>query len=526
MPKKRTEEKTKNVFLIWSKKFNSLIPNIDAVAKYLNKKYTFKTIYGRKNEIVYFYENGIFKPTGVELIKTETEKCFETYTRNNAVNEVLGKIKRLTRVEPQEFEKTDLDKIPFLNGVLNLKTNKLEKHSPENNFRFIIPINYLPKKDCPKFKKFLKEILPESIHPLIQEWFGFQLYRKYFIKKAFIGKGEQNTSKTTLLNILINFVGEQNKTGVPLQKIAGGNDFTKLSLKDKHANTYDDLSFKDINDEGAFKIATGGGYISAEEKFGDYLQFLSFAKHTFMTNQIPSAKNKDDVAYFGRWIIVEFENVIAEEDKNPFLVDEIKEENPGILNWALQGLHRLLENKKFSYDKTPQEIKKIMESSGNPLVLFAEECLEQDKGSEVTRDNMTQLYSVWASERDKQGKTKRQLGSEIPTSINWIIDKRDNERIWGNVKIKQEWIGKIKPKEQEKKENQNKSQRELDTLDTSTNTIRTISKTHYDRHYIYVPKNASNVSEETEEQMSKEQEKGIKDLLNDTELNKGLEDFK
>jgi hypothetical protein len=89
--------------------------------------------------------------------------------------------------------------------------------------------------------------------------------------------------------------GERNKTGLSLQKITGGSDFTKLSLKGKHANIYDDLSSKDINDGGSFKIATGGGFISAEEKFGDCVQFISgitgepvFGK--LATNAVPMAR--------------------------------------------------------------------------------------------------------------------------------------------------------------------------------------------------------------------------------------------
>lgn len=470
-------------FLFWNEKFQCYSVDIDKVANYLVSKNVFKTIYGKKDEVVWIYKNGIYTSNGTAYIKVAIESLLEKYSKNNLVNEVLGKIKRMTQVDKKDFENTDLNRIPFINGVYNLKTKQLEEHSPDNNFRFIIPINYDSTADCLLFKQFVEDTFyPEEINT-IQEFIGSMLYRKYFIKKAGILLGETNTGKTTLINILINFIGEKNKTGIALQKLTSGNDFAKLSLKDRHLNCFDDLSFKDLQDEGAFKVAVGGGFISAEEKFGDNIEFKNFAKMLFATNQIPPAKNNHDLAYYIRWIVFRLDNPVIDGD--PFLSDKIKEENPGILNWALIGLERALNNNKFSYNKTAEEIKEIMEYNGNPLVAFGIDVLKEEKDSGIPKEEMYNLYSLWATIMKKPRLSKEQLGRQLPKWILYTSAKGGDIRYWDNVAVNPKFEQQIRQMVPE-----SKLQDTIDTLFLYTSNISIYNRDTIDMY----KKNASEVS--------------------------------
>ena len=48
------------------------------------------------------------------------------------------------------------------------------------------------------------------------------------------------------------------------------------------------------------------------------------------------------------------------DDIDLFLKEKLAQEKEGILSWALEGLYRLLEQGEFSYNKSPEEVKKIM----------------------------------------------------------------------------------------------------------------------------------------------------------------------
>jgi len=405
------------------------------------------------------------------LIKSQCEKLLKSYAKKNVVEEIFDKIKRKTKTTEEEFSKTNLYLIPLENGCYNIKTKKLEPHSPKNNFTFYSPIEYNPKAKCKNWFKFIHEALYPANIKIAKQWFGFNLFRQYFIKKALILLGKKDTGKTIFLDTLISFVGEKNKCGLSLQKISSGSDFTKFALLNKLSNIYDDLSSADINDGGAFKIATGGGYISAEEKFGEFVQFKSYAKISLAGNKAPPVKDNDDNAYFSRFIPLIFENVPEKPD--PFLRDKIqtKEEMSGILNWALEGLHELLKTGSFSNNKTDEEIKKIMEMSGDILIQFGTEVLEQSE-KQISKEDMYKIYCFWANENDKPILSKEQLGRRLNQKIKYLVPKTGaKKRFWGNVSLNSKWTKKFKEFEEK-----NNSQREDNTLDTFSNFTRNISK--------------------------------------------------
>ncbi len=432
-----TPQEDEKPFIKYNPKLKKFVVDVQATTDYIIDLEDFKTIYGNKSETIYCYDGRCWSSKGKALIKTTAEHILENFANNHIVNEIVEKIKRKTETPIEEFEQTDINLIPFENGVYNIEKKKLIEHEPEYNFKFIIPVKYNPKEKCDFFLKFLDEILyPEDIK-IIQELFGFALFREYFIKKGFIFVGEGDTGKTTLLECLNYFIGDKNKTGIPLQKITSGSEFTKIFLKNKHLNSYDDLSSKDLTDGGGFKIATGGGNISGEEKFGDLFQFRSFAKQVFATNKIPPVKDNDDRAYFNRWIPIQFDNVI--EKKDNFIKTKLNnpKEMQGVLNWALVGLHRLLDKGKFSDDKTPEQIKVIMERSGNPLVAFVNDILIEETGSKITKEEMYQIYTKYAKDNNKPRLSKTQLGRQLEKNCGYIISKigtKSEGRFWENVK--------------------------------------------------------------------------------------------
>jgi len=398
------------------------------------------TIYNRRGEDCWTYDKltGLWQLNGREVIKTQVEEMIGTYSKIKVVNEIYEKIKRQTAISREDFYNDDNPNLICLkNGVLNVKTKKLKPFSPDYKFKSKLDIAFKPTATCPKINKFLTEVFYKEDIPIIQEWFGFHLYRQHFIKKALILFGEKNTGKTVALNLLIKFVGEKNKTGISLHSIARGDKFTLAFLREKLANVYDDLSFKDLSDAGGFKIATGGGYVTAEIKFGDTFEFLNYAKNTFATNKIPVIDGETDDAYYLRWLPIPCDNEFPEEQQDKFLVEKLttKEELSGLLNWALIGLARLLKNGKFSYNKTVEETRNLMEKHSNHLAAFTQDCLLEKEGEKITKDEMYELYTCYAKEKNLRRLTKAQLGRSLEKFCKFIIAKRDKKRYWANVQI-------------------------------------------------------------------------------------------
>ena len=433
------EELIEKEIIYYDKKDNLHI-SIPKATEEIMKRQEYLTIRNQKDEI-YVFKEGIWINNGRQIIEEEIEKLLGELCKNNLVKEISEKVKRLTSINYKDFDKVDEELICVKNGVLNLITGELINPKSDYYFKTKLSINFNKKKHCPKIINFLNETLyPEDL-PVLQEWIGFCLYRKYFIKKAMILVGEKNTGKTILLNLLTEFIGINNSSGINLQRISQGDKFGLSSLKNKLLNSFDDLSNKDLSDGGGFKIATGGGYITAEYKFGESFQFLNYAKHIFATNKIPPVADTNDDAYYERWIPIQLDNQCSKENQNPFLLKDLttEEELSGLLNWAIEGLRRLLVNGKFSYNKKSSEIKYIMERSSHPLATFVNDVLEQENGNRISKENMFKVYTKYCNDNFLPRLSKSQLGRQLEKYCYYVIGKGGNERVWENAEIKEKY---------------------------------------------------------------------------------------
>lgn len=421
--------------------------NIDKVADYIISHFDIQTIYGLQEESVYVYENGIWTIKGRGLIKSEIENILKNYAKNNVVNEISEKIKRKTEVERELFEIVPDYKTCLLNGVLELDNPEnisFTQHDKKYNFKRQMPIIFNKEATCPKCLEFINETFYPDDIPQVQEWLGLHLVRNYLFKKAVICQGPKNTGKSVFLNLLTTFLGKDNVSGLSLQKISQAKGFDLMELKDKYANIHDDLSSKDLNDGGGFKMSVGNGLITGEQKFGDHFKFKNTAKQTFACNKIPPVKDIDDEAYYDRFLIWSLENIILPQERDPKLIEKLTtpEELSGLLNWAIEGYVRLMKNNKFSNEKTDEELKSLMIQNGNSLAKFTAEALIQKDGNKISKENMYKVYCKWCSEQKPKMSpfSKEQLGRQLNRFASFVVaSSNGSERYWLNVKFNEKY---------------------------------------------------------------------------------------
>lgn len=414
-------------------------------ANELQRIHTFKTIGEEKEEILY-YQEGVYLSGGHQIISSFIEERSEITVKSFQVTETIAAIKRRTYTDRQVFENTKPQLICVKNGVINTITQELLPHDPQYNLTQKINHTFDKTKNCELIKSFMKDILTEEDILIVQEFLGFVLYRKYFIKKSMIFVGPPDTGKTTLINLMVNFIHNNNCSGASLHKLLY-DKFTANTLHNKLMNFFDDLSFKDIKETGMFKIVCGGGYISAEKKFGESYQFMNYAKLLFATNKISSVEDSNDDAYYSRWLIIFFNNTFAIDNpkRDPNILDKLStdEQMSGLLNFALDGLQRLFDNKKFSYKHSAEQNKNLMEYSSNTISAFALDCLQEQPGNWVTKGDLYQIYCAYVNHFGGCVETKDKFGKSLPKKVTWlngeaqrIVEGKKQERVWVNVGLK------------------------------------------------------------------------------------------
>jgi len=391
---------------------------------------------------VYDYEEGIYKNNGINFIGSFTSEFLGTEKNKHLLAEIIMQVQHTTFRDREILTGTYKNLICLNNGVYDIRENKLLSYSPDLIFLNKIPINYNSKADCPKIKEFLKEVLLEEDLNFINEFIGYCLYRSSnLFKKGFILLGERDTAKTTFIKLLVSFVGVKNSSSVALQKI--GDRFSSYFLYGKYINIADDLSSQDVNNTGPLKQALGDGYIECEIKHGPKFHFMNSSKFIFATNKIPLPKDIDDDAYYSRWYVLRFLNEFTNDNNRVKrdLIQELttQEELEGLLIYALSGLKRLLDNKKFSREQSVDEVKLIMHKSGSSIASF---CLDRlNKGvydDWISKEEMNKEYSKYCDEFKLANRGMKKLGTDLIMFASYIIDSKlgTDKRGWRNVKFK------------------------------------------------------------------------------------------
>jgi len=133
--------------------------------------------------------------------------------------------------------------------------------------------------------------------------------------------------------------------------------FTSALLYGKLANICGELTSSVLTDTDMLKSLSGGDSIQAEFKGKDGFDFENRAKIITACNSIPYCKDMTDGWYQRQYIIPFLEKFRHTKQEDTELLDKllIQKEMEGLLVWSLVGMHRLLNNKRFSYPVDKEE---------------------------------------------------------------------------------------------------------------------------------------------------------------------------
>jgi P4 family phage/plasmid primase-like protien len=361
------------------------------LSTWIQKQHTIVTI--NDNNEMRYYKDGIYESGAEGIIGSYCQNTMQhagvrELSTNHMISEVIGHVQRETRISREDFDNRRADLCCLQNGVFNLKTGEFSEHSPKYCQLAKLPIIYNQSATCPAFEKFVSEIVAPGDVPLVYELLGYCVYPSAEFDKAFMFFGEGHNGKSTLISVIKEFLGQRNCSSVPLQKFDGENNkFAVAELHGKLVNLAADLSPSSMKNTGNLKMATGGDLLYAERKGQRPFTFENTAKLIFSANRIPITE--DNSRAFGRrWMLINFPNVF-EDTGDKKLLDSLKtpKEISGIFIKALGGLWRLLENQKFTNEKTSDDTMELWSRLSDTVACFI-------------ADEIDAAYDGWISKRE------------------------------------------------------------------------------------------------------------------------------
>ena len=361
---------------------------------FIMDKFSFKTIKGNDRQI-YYYQQGYYKENGIALIKNKSTSLLKSFFKDYFVNEVISYIRNSTYIDAKEINQ---EWINLKNGLLNPITKDFKEHTPEIFTLQQLPINYEPEADCTFFKEKLKEKCDEDWkYQVTQEMFGYCLLKDQRFEKAFLLYGDPRTMKSTTLYVLTQLLGEKNITAMSLQYLTEDRHGPAF-LYGTPANICADLSSKELRSTAMFMKVVGQDSITAGKKFEQEITFSPFTKLIFSCNVIPATRNKN-MAFYRRWIILEYNIQTAEKEIDTLMRQKLLKELPGILNWSLEGLSRILKENKISCPLDDEQVKDLYEKGSDSIqsFIYNEIDCEDDEGA-IKKRNVYKKYAAYCKE--------------------------------------------------------------------------------------------------------------------------------
>lgn len=395
---------------------------------------------GPKSKIArYLPDKGYWTFDGEAIIRKNAYTLLEGQGKRNYVEEAVARIRDLNYKE-QDLLDSDPTKIVFANGVFDLTTYELTPFDHELYALNGLPVTYDPEAQCPKILAYLDQITSSEEDKLaLQEWIGYHLVRGYPYQKAMMLLGDGANGKSTFLNLLIAFLGQNNISNVELYSLVS-NRFSEADLYGKLGNLAPDISDDELKRTGKFKALTGGDRIRAEYKGLNAFHFVNYAKLSFSANKLPMTPDTSP-AFFRRWLLITFPFKFEGSTCNTNLLEEIttEEELSGLLNWGLLGLKRLRENNSFTISESTIALQQEYLILSDPIRSWISCCLSEGSSYWATTDDVYNSYFQYCEASGFVALKKRGLTTELKPRLPSIkqgrLSKGNRDYIWKGIKL-------------------------------------------------------------------------------------------
>ena len=342
------------------------------------------------NDQIYIYNNGYYQRNNnlIENKMLEMAPDIKSHMRN----EVLSYIKIKTNRDVNRVE------FPYIinieNGRLDVRDRVLYEHSPEYIEFERVPVKYNPEAYNEAVDKMLDKVFcnDKEVRALFEEMLGYCLIKNTKYQKGFMFYGSGSNGKSTVLNMIREFLGHQNVANVDLTKLH--ENYAAAELENKLANLGDDIDYGKIKETGIVKKLYSGDAIMTRRIYGEPFNLYNHAKMIFATNELPYSRDKTH-GFYRRFEIIPLHATFSsnDEDYDPFIEEKITTEHAKsyLLNLALDGVDRLTSRGEFTQPKVVNEAKKDYKIlNSNVLTWIHDENIDEEY---LMSKPISELYS-------------------------------------------------------------------------------------------------------------------------------------
>lgn len=264
--------------------------------------------------------------------------------------------------------------INLLNGTFEITTDKqeLREQRREDFIKYQLPFEYNPDARCPVFDKYLNRVLPDKdCRKVLAEYMGYIFINTLKLEKALILYGSGANGKSVFFEIVNAILGDENICSYSLQNLTKYDSYQRAELSNKLLNYASEINGK--LETSIFKQLVSGEPVEARQIYGKPFTMREYGKLMFNCNELPKEVEQTN-AFFRRFLIIPFNQTIPESEQDPELAKKIiASELSGVFNWLLDGLRRLLSQKKFTQSEIVRNQIEAYRRESDSVAMFMEE---------------------------------------------------------------------------------------------------------------------------------------------------------
>ena len=340
---------------------------------------------------------------------------------------------------PADIQEFDMERmlLNVQNGTLNLRTGTLQPHNPDDRITKVAGTSYDPEAQCQTWLSFLDKVTKndDELIEFLQRSVGYSITGSVSEQCLFFLHGNGANGKSTFIQAILSVLGDYAIQAAPMLLMMGNRHPTEIAdLSGRRFAATIEVEEGRRLAEVLTKQLTGGDRIKARYMRRDFFEFEPSFKLWLSANHKPVIRGTDK-AIWRRIKLVPFTVTIPEDEQDPYMLDRLKTELPGILAWAVQGCLMWQRDRL----KTPERVQvatRLYQAEMDVMAAFFEDKCVLDQKCEAGASDLYHAYTSWCDDNGEKAWAQRTFGMKL-AERGFEKRRLSGGNIWEGIGIKE-----------------------------------------------------------------------------------------
>jgi putative DNA primase/helicase len=324
------------------------------------------------------------------------------------------------------------------NGILDLRSGNLRAATHQDRITRFSPVAFDSTATCPRFQQFLNEIFGNDLELIlyVQKAVGYSLTGSTREQCLFASYGQGSNGKSTFLEIILYLAGDYGLDlpfSVLEAKRYGSTPGEGVNLPGARFAKVVEVREGRRLDEARVKSWTGSDTITVRPLYHNSFSFQPTHKLWLAFNHKPLIED-DSISMWRRIRLIPFLQTFESAVADKGLLEKLKSEAPGILNWTIEGC---LAWQKEALN-TPQAVEQATseyEAESDPLAPFFDDRCDMNITFQVAKKELWNVYQDWCRD-NRERSVSRKVFADKMKSRGFGEGSTGSVRYWTGLRLR------------------------------------------------------------------------------------------